>query len=131
MHDIGASLETCQLPHAGVVAAAVVVAFVVDTVTSTLGQSSWSKKSMQHSSPVSNHPLQFDVGSCVPTPLLVQVPGASLETCHFPHSPELCVTIPSVVVVVAAATVVVVVVVAATGCEVGVLVGLCEGKGVG
>ena len=38
-----------------------------------------------------------------------QVEGASLETCHFPHNPELCVTISPEVVVVAATVVVVVV----------------------
>ena len=58
-----------------------------------------------------------------------QVEGASLETCHFPHNPELCVTISPEVVVVAAT--VVVVVVASTGLMVGVLVGSFEGRGVG
>lgn len=47
--------------------------------------------------------------------------------CHFPQSPELCVTMSPVVV----DDVVVVVVVVSTGCEVGVLVGVGDGRGVG
>lgn len=124
------TLETCHSPHDRVVAAVVVVvASVVVTVTSTLGQSSRPKNELQQSSPDLYQSRQSDVGSAIPTPLLVQVEGASLETCHFPHNPELCVTISPEVVVVAAT--VVVVVVASTGLMVGVLVGSFEGRGVG
>jgi len=126
-----ASLETCHFPHEArvvvVVDVAVVdVAVVVIIVTSmsTLLQS-LPKDPMQHSSPDLYHPEQSGVGPVIPIPLFVQVSGVTFDKCHFPHNPELCVTIPPPLkVVVVAATVVVVVV---TGCS----VGICEGKEVG
>ena len=66
------TLETCHSPHDRVVAAVVVVvAFVVVTVTSTLGQSSRPKNKLQQSSPDLYQSRQSDVGSAIPTPLLV------------------------------------------------------------
>jgi len=84
---------------------------------------------MQHSFPDAYHPAQSGPGSFIPSPLFVHVFMFTLETCHSPHNPELCVTITPEVVVVAAT--VVVVVVASTGLVVGVLVGSFEGRGVG
>ena len=46
-HDFETVLETCHSPHDGAVAAVVVTV----TVTSTLGQSTFSKYTLQQSSP--------------------------------------------------------------------------------
>jgi len=137
---IGAALETCHFPHARLVAVVVVVAAVVVVIvvpsTSTLLQSSLFMYPLQHASPDLYHPnpshndeSDIDSSSFIPIPLFVHVIGASLEICHFPQSPELCVTItPPLEVVVVVATVVVVV---DTGSSVGSLVGNCVGNGVG
>ena len=85
----------------------VVVACVVVAVTSILSQSSVPKYPKQHSSPDLNHPTQSAGGSSVPIPLFVQVIATSLEICHSPQRPVLCVTSTSEVVVVAATVVVI------------------------